>query len=463
MKSFIRVFLDSVVIFLTLFLYLVLFLIFFLVFSVENWQILTLSRTAGVTMLTFGVVGLLMTRAYGSFDIGKRKSKPIIHSIVLAILVTDIVTYAQLVIMNVNEAQGYQLNIFSEVGTLFFVFLAQVVFIYIMTYFGNYMYFKVKSPDKTCIISSSAEAAAEALKNVKKYKKQYKVKKIINYVDPAIYDVILNSESVFLCDVPIKERERILEFCYNQGKNVFFTPEINDVIEVNAIQALLDDHSFVNANIKGLSLQQRISKRTLDLFVCIPAIIFSSPIWLISAIMIKCCDGGKIFFTQNRATRGGRIFKVYKFRTMKENCENRSAITDDERITAVGKLLRKTRLDELPQFINVLLGDMSLIGPRPEMIKNVLDYTKELPEFKYRLLVKAGLSGYAQIVGKYNTSPKNKLILDLTYIKKYNIWIDLKLILQTLIVFFKSDSTEAFSIKDDELLEQLKTNFENKE
>ena len=140
-------------------------------------------------------------------------------------------------------------------------------------------------------------------------------------------------------------------------------------------------------------------------------------------------------------------FSKFKFRTMKENVENFSSTADDDRITKVGKVLRKCRLDELPQILNILKGEMSLVGPRPEMLENVYSYTAQLPEFEYRLRVKAGLTGYAQIAGKYNTSPRDKLILDLMYIENYSLWKDIKLLFQTLIVLFKSDSTEAFDSK----------------
>lgn len=129
---------------------------------------------------------------------------------------------------------------------------------------------------------------------------------------------------------------------------------------------------------------------------------------------------------------------------MKENVTNYSCTDGDGRITKTGKVLRKFRVDELPQLINILKGEMSVVGPRPEMLENVYNYTAALPEFEYRLRVKAGLTGYAQIAGKYNTSPRDKLILDLMYIENYSIWKDIKLILQTLIVIFKRDSTEAF-------------------
>ncbi|MBQ8969867.1 MAG: sugar transferase, partial [Lachnospiraceae bacterium] len=141
-----------------------------------------------------------------------------------------------------------------------------------------------------------------------------------------------------------------------------------------------------------------------------------------------------------------RVFEIYKFRTMRENSGNRSVTRDDDRITAPGRFLRKYRIDELPQFINILKGDMSVVGPRPEMLENVEEYTKELPEFVYRLRMKAGLTGYAQIYGRYNTSSRDKLMLDLMYIENYSFLKDIQIIFRTVLVLFKAeDSTEAFS------------------
>lgn len=207
---------------------------------------------------------------------------------------------------------------------------------------------------------------------------------------------------------------------------------------------LLDDISMLNYNVKGLTMEQRIIKRCMDIGLSLVMGVLTSPIWLVSAIAIKLYDGGSILFKQKRATIHGNVFEVYKFRTMKENVENRSVTDHDDRITAPGKILRKIRMDELPQLLNILKGDMSFVGPRPEMIENVLAYTKELPEFRYRLRMKAGLTGYAQIAGKYNTTPRDKLLMDMMYIENYSVFKDIQLLFQTAIVLLKSDSTEAF-------------------
>ena len=183
----------------------------------------------------------------------------------------------------------------------------------------------------------------------------------------------------------------------------------------------------------------------MDIIISGAGLLVASPVMLIEALAIKLEDGGPVFFRQPRMTKDGKVFDVLKFRTMIVDADKdvkRLASQNDDRITKVGKFLRKTRMDELPQFINILKGDMSIVGPRPEQVEITEKYVEVLPEFRYRLKVKAGLTGLAQIQGKYNTTPRDKLIFDLIYIEQYSIWVDIKLILQTVKVLFKSDSTE---------------------
>lgn len=429
-------------------LYACLLVIFIGLFSIPNPQLARMSRTLAVTVLTFVAVGLGMTAAYGRFDIGQRKSKPIIYSLGLAVIITDFVTYVQLSVMNTNPDNNATLK-FENIGILLIVCIAQVVLIIAMTYIGNYLYFRINHPEISCIITSSQESLNQIYEAVSRYKKQYDIEYILDYREPKLMDMILKCHTVFIYDVPVKERTEIVEFCYRHSRNIYFNPEVPDVIEFNAQHMVLDDVSLIGATVKELTLEQRFIKRTMDIVISLVGLIISSPIWLICAICIKANDGGSIFFKQKRATKNGKVFEVYKFRTMKENVSNYSSTAGDDRITKVGKVLRKFRLDELPQILNILKGEMSLVGPRPEMLENVYSYTADLPEFEYRLRVKAGLTGYAQIAGKYNTSPRDKLILDLMYIENYSIWKDVKLIFQTLIVLFKSDSTEAFYKKSD--------------
>ena len=172
-----------------------------------------------------------------------------------------------------------------------------------------------------------------------------------------------------------------------------------------------------------------------------------------AAIGVKLSSPGPIIFRQERVGKDKKNFYMYKFRSMRaqDGSIHVSAKKDDDRITKVGRIIRKFRIDELPQLINVLKSDMSIVGPRPEMLENVEKYTDDLPEFRYRLRAKAGLTGLAQIYGKYNTSHRDKLIMDLAYIQQYSVWLDLKLILRTaLVLLTPEESTEAFEDKKTE-------------
>lgn len=428
--------------------YLSLLASFIAVFARENIGLTRPSRTLGTTILTYAVVGLLMVAIYGKYDIGRRKNKPIIYSLGLAVVLTDIITYLELMIMSTLDKDVMAFRL-MHIGELLGVLGLHTLIVIGFVSFGNWMYFKLIPPERCCVITSKDTNLEQITRCLKKYQMQYKVERVVDYRRNDIEEIISKMDTVFLYDVPSHERTDIINYCYEHLINIYINPEVTDIVENLAEYYLLDDVSMLNFNVEGLTLEQRFFKRTFDIVVSALAILISSPIWLIAAIAIKLGDGGPVFFKQQRATRDGRVFKVYKFRTMKVNAGNRSATADDDRITKAGHILRKTRMDELPQFLNIFLGDMSFVGPRPEMLENVYSYTEELPEFKYRLRVKAGLTGYAQIAGKYNTTPKDKLIMDMMYIERYSFWNDIKLCFQTLIVLVKSDSTEGFQERKD--------------
>ena len=168
---------------------------------------------------------------------------------------------------------------------------------------------------------------------------------------------------------------------------------------------------------------------------------------LITAVAVKFTDGGPVFYKQKRLTKNGREFYVLKFRSMRTDAEKDgvarlSTGEADPRITPVGHLIRKLRIDELPQLFNILGGSMSIVGPRPERPEIAAQYEKELPEFGLRLQAKAGLTGYAQVYGKYNTTPYNKLQMDLMYIANPSFFEDLRIIFATIKILFLSESTE---------------------
>ena len=237
----------------------------------------------------------------------------------------------------------------------------------------------------------------------------------------------------------------------------YFTPKISDIIvkgteEIN----LFDSPLFLCKNI-GLTIGQRVFKRIFDILLSLVGLIITSPFMLVAAICIKIYDGGPVFFKQERCTYGGKVFWIYKFRSMIVDAEkdgkSKPATDDDDRITPVGRFIRKTRIDELPQLLNIFKGDMSIVGPRPERIEHIEKYGKEIPEFTYRLKVKGGLTGYAQVYGKYNTTALDKLKMDLLYIVNYSILVDFQILFETVKIIFQKESTEGFTEEQKQKLE----------
>lgn len=270
----------------------------------------------------------------------------------------------------------------------------------------------------------------------------------------AIYAEMEHYDGVIICDVKAQIRNKLVKYCYGKSIRTYLTPKISDVIIRNGINVDLFDTPLVLCPNTGLSPEQAFVKRCVDLAIAIPMTIVALPFMGITALLVKLQDGGPVLFKQKRCTINERVFNVLKFRSMIVDAEkdgkSRPCVDNDPRITPVGKFIRKTRLDELPQLFNILKGDMSIVGPRPERIEHIESYSKEIPEFKFRLKVKAGLTGYAQIAGKYNTSAYDKIKLDLMYIERYTLRRDFKLMLMTLKILFMSDSTEGFTKKESE-------------
>ena len=252
--------------------------------------------------------------------------------------------------------------------------------------------------------------------------------------------------AVVIWDINEKDRNTILKFCYSQSIRVYVMPKISDVILVGSEELHVFDTPILLTREYSLSMEQRFIKRSIDVVCSLILLVITSPLMLLTALAIKLYDGGPVLYKQVRCTIGQREFYIMKFRSMRTDAEKdgvaRLAQKNDDRITPIGKVIRKCRLDELPQLINILRGDMSFIGPRPERPEIIAQYTEVMPEFAFRMKVKAGLAGFAQVYGKYNTSPYDKLKLDLTYIENYSVWLDLKLMLLTLKVLFWPDSTE---------------------
>ena len=443
--SFIRRFKNSIIFIIALCMYALCMASLFLLLGIENWQILEASRTSVIMIFTFVVMGFLLTRAYGGFDVGVRKSRPIAIALSLALILDDIVTYIVLIIMNTNEANGNRV-VFISFGFLLLSMVIQVVIISVFTRVGNAFYFYVNPPEKTLIVVGEASEAEKVREAVSIFGMRYEIYDTVVKDEHNIADKIKNADSVFFYDVSKESLERLTELCYGERTSVYINPRLTDILLHAGKEVFFADLPFYHTEARHMTFEQRVIKRMGDIVISLLGLIITSPLFLIAACAIRREDGGSVFFRQDRATVGGKVFRIIKFRTMKENNGEEFSVTkDDDRITNTGRWLRKYRIDELPQLINILMGDMSLVGPRPEMMKNVEEYTADLPEFRYRLRMKAGLTGYAQVMGKYNTTSRDKLMLDLMYIENFSIAADVRILLQTMTVLFSADeSTEGF-------------------
>lgn len=269
-------------------------------------------------------------------------------------------------------------------------------------------------------------------------------------VEEALEDLdrLSGMEAVFLCGIHSHERNILLKHCTYNGIKLYIIPRIGDVMMSGAERMHMFHLPILRSQRQNAPVEYRIVKRCFDILCSGLALILFSPLMLIAAVAVRR-DGGPALYKQVRLTRDGKPFEILKFRSMRVDAEQYtgavlSAGEDDPRVTKVGRILRACRLDELPQFINILKGEMSVVGPRPERPEIAAAYEKELPEFKLWLQVKAGLTGYAQVYGKYNTTPYDKLLMDLMYIARPSILEDLGIILATLKILTSKESTEGF-------------------
>ncbi len=255
-----------------------------------------------------------------------------------------------------------------------------------------------------------------------------------------------NYDAVLINDVPSEIRNDIVKACFATDKRVYFTPKISDILIKGSEEVNLFDTPLYLCKNVGMDGISSAIKRMGDILISSIGIILTSPIMLVTAILIHNYDGGPVFYKQTRCTIGGKEYKIMKFRSMITDAEKdgkaRLASVNDDRITPIGHFIRATRIDELPQFFNIFKGEMSVVGPRPERPEIIAEYVKEVPEFAFRTHVKAGLTGYAQVYGKYNTTSYDKLKLDMIYCEKCSVLLDIQLILMTLRVIFTKDATE---------------------
>jgi len=427
---------------------------FFLVLSITNPQILRISRTSAITVSSFLLMEYLFTRIYGGYQPGIIQARSNLASMSLSAVFTDLIVYLQLQIMNVNEANNDSLVIFGIDALLLLAAMGvQLAVIALFSAVGDRVYFAAHPPLNTCVITGNEEDREIICNKLSSHARHFRIDDCILYTSEDVRGHVKRAEAIVLYHLPPAAHQELIAYAYKHKKVLYFDLNIGNIVSSHSDTYMLDDVLMHSHTINGLNRPQRFVKRTMDIVVSALGLLIAGPIMIGCAIAVKACDGGSVFFKQKRITRDATVFYVLKFRTMKEHDEDErqhSAEVGDERVTKVGLFLRRWRLDELPQLINILMGDMSLVGPRPEMLENIEMYTHDLPEFAYRDRVKAGLTGYAQINGKYNTSPRDKLMMDITYIENYSIWLDIKLILKTILVFFTPESTEGFSRRDED-------------
>ena len=440
---------DLVIGLMSMILHILLMLIFFVSLSFNNFFLRVINRTLATTQLTYWAMTVAMHAVYGGFDVGRKKSKPVISAMISGTVITDLVTYLQLEIMNVNENNNARLTLFgTDFWLLMMCIVLQVLFIILFVRIGNDLYFHFHPPRGCLIILGSPSQEAEIRAKIERYQLQWRVDDAVMYNVPDLESRIQKADVVFLAQVPDGVKFALLKMCYDDRKDVMSKAQLQDIMLCNARPAIVDDAAFLEMEYNKSTLFQRAFKRAGDILISAFCLLITSPLMLVIAILIHAEDKGPVIFRQSRLTLNGRAFTIRKFRTMAVNASSQEfqlpSLEHDPRVTRIGAFLRRWRLDELPQFINILLGDMSLVGPRPEMMSNVIRYKMELPAFVYREKMKAGLTGYAQIEGRYNTSAEDKLMLDMMYIESFSVWLDIKLILRTFTVLFKADSTQGF-------------------
>lgn len=270
------------------------------------------------------------------------------------------------------------------------------------------------------------------------------------------------AEAVLLCGIASSRRNDILKYCIDHDILAYVRPNIGDLLISNGQNLRMNHLPVLLCQRAAPSVFYLGFKRLMDILISGAALILTSPFMLATAIAIKAYDGGPVMFTQKRMTLNRREFVIHKFRSMKVDADKggKGIVTmqNDDRITPVGKFIRACRLDELPQLYDIFIGNMTIVGPRPERLETIELYEKDMPEFGLRLQVKAGLTGYAQVYGKANTSPYDKLQMDLMYIGEQGVLTDLKIILATIKILFMPESTEGFAEEKDALPEENAAN-----
>ena len=400
----------------------------------------------------YGLFLFFFTKVLGGYRIGYSRIVEMVISNYIAIIAANAVEYFQLCLIS---------NSYVPALPLAFLVVLELIFVVPYIYTVRKLYLSMYPPRKMILVYGT-HSPDNLLAKMNARKDRYDVCTTVSYTIgyEKLYKMFKNYEAVVLSDVPAEARNDIMKHCYQESIRIYVTPKISDVILRGAEDIHMFDTPLLLSRNQGLTITQRFWKRTVDIVLSLIGLAIVSPFMIITAVIIKCTDGGPVFYTQKRLTRDGKEFDILKFRSMRSDSEAagaRLAMKDDDRVTPIGKFIRRIHFDEIPQILNILKGDMSIVGPRPERKEIQNQYEEIIPEFPLRLKVKAGLTGYAQVYGKYNTTPYDKVKMDIAYIEEYSLWLDIKLIMMTAKVLFQKensegvDSNQTTAIKVDEV------------
>ena len=390
-------------------------------------------------IVLYAVVLILFMKVLGGFRVGYLRNLDVLYSQILSVCAANAVEYLQLALI----AKWKFLQFATPIAVLALMQIAVgVVWIVAM----RSIYARLYPPHEMLLIYGNISPKA-LIRKLQSRGDKYKVKETVHLKAgmETILSKIAQYESVIIGDIPSHERNQFLKFCFQNNIRCYSVPKISDIMIISASEIDLFDSPLLLFRNQGMTFGQSFCKRAMDIAIGFCGCVIAAPVMLVIAAAIKLYDGGPVFYSQERITKDGRPFQIYKFRSMIVESEKRGArlaSEHDDRITPVGKVIRRLHVDELPQLFNVLVGDMSFVGPRPEREEITREYEQSIPQFRFRLKVKAGLTGYAQVYGQYNTVPYDKLKLDLTYIENYSLWLDLKLILLTVKILFQKEKSE---------------------
>ncbi len=392
-----------------------------------NWAVIGL----------YVLVIFFFTKVFGGYNISYMRMTDVALSHTLAILLSGVVGYLEL---------GIITRAYMEITPMLGVMAVELIFIFPWIYATRKIYTWLY-PARQMLVIYGNYSPDELIAKINTRRDKYNICASVSYNigHEQLYPMIKKYNGVVLCDLPAEARNQIMKYCYQESVRTYVTPKISDIIFRGADDIHLFDTPLLLSRNQGLSIDNRIIKRICDIVLSLIGIVLASPFMLIIALAVKLYDGGPVFYKQERLTIDEKPFMIYKFRSMSMDSEKngaRLAAKGDKRVTPVGKIIRNIHFDELPQLFNILKGDMSMVGPRPERRVIADQYEEEIPEFVLRTKVKAGLTGYAQVYGKYNTSPYNKLKLDITYIENYSLWLDIKIMLLTFKILFQKENTE---------------------